>query len=94
MRKVHVRQLLHALCLPSVDFLKLDIEGGEVPLLQAANTSSRAPFEVHGELEWLTHVKYAVVEVHETRLPGADPREKRVQALAVRALNARCVVPA
>ena len=86
-RKVRVRQLLHALCLPSVDFLKLDIEGGEAPLLQAANTSSRAPFEAHGELEWLTHVKYAVVEVHEARLPGADPREKRVQSLAVRALR-------
>lgn len=96
-RKVNVPQLLHALCLPSIDFLKLDIEGGEVELLQAANKSSLQaqgepgvhPFAAGGELEWLTHVRYAIVETHENgALTGADAHEMRVYHLKLHALRA------
>ena len=71
-------------------------------MLQAANTSSpvdassgapdglrNAAFQEGGELEWLTKVKYAIVETHEkSPTQAGGVRERTVFDLTLRALRA------
>lgn len=59
-RAVTVSDILHDFRVPCVDILKIDIEGGEVEVFDAASEA------------WLPAVTQIVIELHERLVPGCE----------------------
>ena len=72
---ITIPMLLDALCVPRLDFLKMDIEGAEMSVL------------VKGSESWLKRVRYFYMESHAWAKDPDDPTHKRTAvAMSVQAL--------
>ena len=70
-RTLGVAHLMRHLCVPRIDFLKLDVEGSELHVLSNAT-----------DLAWLRSVRYAFVETHDKMPESEGSRAASLRALS------------